>query len=947
KQTVEITPPRELVASVPPELDALCCALLARDPMARPSSEQMRALRNELAARDAGRPSAVLSARGEAGFVGRGDVLAELERLYGEAQRRPVLALVRGESGLGKSELLRTFTTALTRTEDPFIVRGRCYEREAVPYKALDEAIDDLTRILMRLPDEQAHQLVPRHAQTLTRLFPVLLRVPAFRDAVHGRQSGSEGHLQRLGSGALRELLARIADRRPLVLVIDDLQWSDVDSLRLLADALAPPDPPNVFVVGTCRSRHAAPALDDLLSLPGLLSAPIDLAPLTHVEAVELALSALPGNTEDAYEVAERIARESGGSPLWVLELAGGEGERTRVLGADSLDWLIQQRLAALTPDARKMLELASLTGRPLPREVLVRACGEVSYPTALAALRAKKLVHRTGATTGEEALEPYHDQVRRAVLKQLDPALAAQHHDTLARALEDTGHSEPEWLAQHLQAAGRAAEAHHYALQAARKAMQALAFNRAADLFALALELAGEGSTALHREHGAALACAGRGVEAADSYLCAARTAPPADAALLEGLAAAQRLRVGHVEQAVALLRRVLARNDLPWPETFAECIARFLLNRARIRLSGLKFTLRDEREIPRQLLDKLDALYPAQTALGTFDYLRGACFASMALPLALEAGEPKRLVTALATEAVYNVMLDGSAGMARARNIQSSIDVVSSAMRDPYGAAVAELTSALCSYWSGRWARVVGPAQKAEHVFSQDVSDGTWEAALVRSVRHTVEIHAGALPQLAQEVPSALLDASERNDRYAQLDLMRSMVVVHLRDDRVDEARAMLREMEALLARFPVVSLHHLVMAVNVSFELYVGDGRRAKALLASLWESCRRCQLHRFPLLRLTHLGTRADCALADPLLSAGERAEELLAIARAARKEPVEWGAALAQHLTGEALLIRGKPELAMRTLDEAHDAYATSGHALAAACIRAAQSSCAP
>ncbi len=950
KQDTDAQRPSVLAPETPPDLDALCMQLLQRDPERRPTTEQMRALGREWSSADASaRPSREASPHCPASFVGRRDVLMRLETLYRTTRTgKPVLATIRAESGMGKTRLLNYFIEYLQRIDDACVLHGRCREREAVPYKAFDEVFDNLTRAFLRLSEDQVAQLVPRHAHTLARLFPVLLRVDAFRQAAQGTQQDSqEAQLQRLGFAAVREMLCRISDRRPLVLVIDDLQWADVDSVRLLAEILAPPEPPNVLIVCSYRAEEQGNSIiREALNIQHVEVVQLSLGPLRPQEALELARLALPTELADQAGEAELVARESRGIPLYLLELAHSleyvraSGERSPLLG------LIQRRIAQLPQEARTILELAALAGRPLPRQIVLHICDPEIYPTALAALRAAKLTQLVGDRM-DEALEPYHERVREAVLATFNPKQASAHHATLAQAIEAQGIDDPEWLAQHLRGAGQLERAQHLVVQAARLAMNALAFNRAADLYELALELDDREPTQLYRELGDALARAGRGAQAADAYLDAARSASRREAQLLEGLAASQWLRVGHLEQAVRLLRAVLERNDLPWPESVAESVIRLLINRARIRASNLRFELRREEDVPRELLDKLDALYPAQTALGTFDYLRGAVFATMALPLALKAGEPKRLVTALGSEAIYSVMLDGLNGTERSAQIRDSIDKISSSMVDPYGIGVAQLTAALCGYWSGHWSKVTEPSLKAEEVFSQRVAGGTWEATLVRSVRHTVLVHAGALPTLASEVPGALFDAIERSDRYAELDLMRSMIVVHLRNDHVDGAFQMLDRMRALLERFPLVSLAHLVLSANVATHLYAGRVLDAQALLAKHWEDCRKVALHRFPLVRLTYLGMRANCLRADDNLASRARVQELRKLARAAGSESVAWGKALAHQIEGFALIFNGDGTSAARAFERAGEGFLASGLHLDAAIARYEQSQYAP
>ncbi|MET0342450.1 MAG: hypothetical protein ABW252_15705, partial [Polyangiales bacterium] len=192
----------------------------------------------------------------------------------------------------------------------------------------------------------------------------------------------------------------------------------------------------------------------------------------------------------------------------------------------------------------------------------------------------------------------------------------------------------------------------------------------------------------------------------------------------------------------------------------------------------------------------------------------------------------------------------------------------------------------------------------------------------------------------------PSGLLDASDRNDRYAQLDLMRSLVVVHLRDDKVAEADALLREMDQLLARFPVVSLNHLVMAIHVAAHLYAGRVTEAKACLDERWAQCRSVGLHRFPLLRVTYTGMLADCILADAARPAEQRAAQLSALAKTTRKEPLAWAGALTAQLEGRAALLLHKPPVAQRALSEAQERYTARGMSLPAAAMRHLAAECA-
>src|SRR5262249_54446210 len=116
-------------------------------------------------------------------FVGRELELSILrqgvERI---AQRESVVALVSGASGIGKTTLIQRFLKEAGQTPRALILSGRCYEREAVPFKGLDSVVDELSRWLLLATPQKLAELLPANAAELLRVFPVLRGVPALEE---------------------------------------------------------------------------------------------------------------------------------------------------------------------------------------------------------------------------------------------------------------------------------------------------------------------------------------------------------------------------------------------------------------------------------------------------------------------------------------------------------------------------------------------------------------------------------------------------------------------------------------------------------------------------------------------------------------------------------------------------------------------------------------------
>ncbi len=194
------------------------------------------------------------------------------------------------------------------------------------------------------------------------------------------------------------------------------------------------------------------------------------------------------------------------------------------------------------------------------------------------------------------------------------------------------------------------------YYAQAAAQAAEALAFDRAAKLYRLALELRpGDEAEARRLRMGLAdaLANAGRGPEAAREYLAAAAGATVAETLERRRAAAMQFLISGHLDEGLAQLECGPESGRDDPSEHAPRAIVSLILNRIKLRLRGLHFRPRDAGQISAEDLTRIDVCWTAASGLGIIDPIRGADFQARGLLLALRAGEPYRIGRALVLEA------------------------------------------------------------------------------------------------------------------------------------------------------------------------------------------------------------------------------------------------------------------------------------------------------
>jgi hypothetical protein len=948
KQRFEPAPPRALVRDLPPDLDALCVELLNRDPEQRPDDRQvLRRLHVEV---DEGEWDISSSLSSTPEFIGRADELELLREAFDHAREgRSATIYVHGESGVGKTALVRSFCDAMVAERGAVVLSGRCYESELVPFKAVDGLIDALSRYLMSLPRAEAGELLPAKALLLTQVFPVLRRVEAIAesplppDAVRDPQE-----LRMRAFAAVRELLSRLAERHPVILTLDDMQWSDADSLVLLREIMRVPEAPAlmlVMIVCSDAGQDERVTAPDAL-MPGQVRH-IKLARLPRREARTLATQLLAQVADVDESLAHAIADEAGGHPLFIDELAR---HSPRVHGrAERLEDALWDRIGKLDAAARSILEVVAVAGSPLVKETAARAVGIdfAEFQKRVSLLRVSHLLRWSDRGHGHaDSLEPYHERVRDAVLSHLGPVELTACHRRMALAIEASGKTDLEALALHWRGAGEDDKALTYALAAAAQASAALAFERSAQLYRLALELGIADPKEAQRvrvRFADALKNAGRGPEAAKAYLAAAKatgtSASAAERLELQRRAAEQLLLSGHFDEGLAALRAVLGAIGMTLPHSPRRALASLLWHRARLRVRGLRFDERDESQVSAVELTRSDVSWSASAGLSIIDNVRGADFQCRNLLQALRTGEPHRIARALAIEAGHCSIAAGK--NKRTQHLLQLSEELAMRMGDPYALGLSKIVSAMAALLSGQWRRSCQLCDEGEAILRARCSGVSWELDSAQMFGMDSLWFMGELRELARRVPLRVAEAQERGDLYAVINFRSGAPnLLPLAFGSVDEARQQLREAMARWSRSGVHVQHYRELFSQMHIDLFTGDGPTAYARVLERWPALAKAQLFRVRMIHLVMIDLRARAALAtavtrpdgEPLLRRARRDARLL------ERGGMAWCRPAAQVLRA-ALAAERAPEAAAAELRAAAEGFDRADMAMHAAAVR--------
>ncbi len=436
-------------------------------------------------------------------LVGRERELKELQHCLDLAVRgKGTTVFISGEAGSGKTKLIREF---LSRAKEQGItaLTGWCLSNAAVPYFPFFEAFN------VYFSDKQIRENESDEDVTEWLKGPSQTGKPGIEQAISPQVWKDQTF------AAVTKTLLAISAKKPVILFIDDVHWADSASLALIHYIARAISSEKVLLLVTFRSEQLTPdaegrphPLVETLRLMRRedLFKEIKIPALDPKDISEVAKSMLGGLPQP--ELGERLAEESQGNPLFVVESLRMLNETGGLvlfndqwrLSVDELGIppkirdIVLQRAGLLLRSQRRVLEAASVIGEGFNVGILGSVLGLGSFElieTLDAIAKATSFVYCVGDLYWFD-----HSRSREAIYEEISPALKREYHAKVAETLEDTfkGSKLPLGeVAYHFAQAGNSDKAIEYALAAGHDALARWSNTEAVQHFDYVLKAVGD----------------------------------------------------------------------------------------------------------------------------------------------------------------------------------------------------------------------------------------------------------------------------------------------------------------------------------------------------------------------------------------------------------------------------------------------------------------------
>ncbi|MBD1889845.1 hybrid sensor histidine kinase/response regulator [Coleofasciculus sp. FACHB-SPT9] len=257
-------------------------------------------------------------------------LLTTFERIAAGKAKQAELLLVAGYSGIGKSALVQEIYKPITQKRGYFISGKFDQFGRNIPYSAVVSAFAGLVRQLLSEPEHQLQQWRDKLLTALGTNGQIIINVIPEVELIIGKQApvpevGATEAQNRFNRVFQKFIRMFCSPEHPLVIFLDDLQWVDLATLRLIELMMTDVDTQYLFLIGAYRDNevnrtHSLMMMLEELRKEGVTISRITLAPLGLEVIIQLIADTLHGEISTVKPLAELVVHKTGGNPFFVNE---------------------------------------------------------------------------------------------------------------------------------------------------------------------------------------------------------------------------------------------------------------------------------------------------------------------------------------------------------------------------------------------------------------------------------------------------------------------------------------------------------------------------------------------------------------------------------------------------------------------------------------------------
>ncbi|UCH12850.1 MAG: protein kinase, partial [Candidatus Omnitrophota bacterium] len=523
----EPLPPSKIRKDIPEVIEEIVMKLLKKDPEER--YQTASGLAFDLKRFQKGDTSFPIATRDKLSrltyrtrLIDRKEELAHLKELFNQAQAgQGKVCLIAGEAGRGKSRLVNELRSYVYERGGLFI-EGKCFRQEnKLPYQPFTEALNEYIKKIDYSPPQQKDKIITRIKTLLGELGRTIEKISPLIKVIIGESPPlvkleSERENRRFLTVASTFFRNISTPKEPLILYIDDLQWSDKGSLTLLEEITSEIKDSNLLLLGTYRDNEVTPRhkLIKLIKESAEKNYPLEEIKLSFFDQPRtntMVSELLGGGKETLQEISSYIQEKSRGNPFFILEITrqlveeevlyykenvweiNPEKLQTTTIPTNILD-IVLHRIDALSQEEIEVLSYGAAIGREFSVELLFEL---IDKPQ-------KTIINIVDQAVGMQLLEWkagergrllfVHERIRGAFYKKMGKEKSQRLHLKIARAIEETNRENIEPvifdLAHHYSEAGQKDKTLEYAPAAANKAKEGYANEEAIRYYAIAIDI-------------------------------------------------------------------------------------------------------------------------------------------------------------------------------------------------------------------------------------------------------------------------------------------------------------------------------------------------------------------------------------------------------------------------------------------------------------------------